>query len=447
MIRDYIRNSNNTLRVLKDNRVKLEKEMKKLSFGLRINSAADDSAGLSISEKMRAQIRGLRQAENNIQDGISLTQIADGGMKEISEILQRVRELGVQSANDTNTDSDREFIQAEVDEMISEIDRITDSTEFNGIKVLKGGGIKTGSYKETTVGNMPQWTKPFPDRLTQYKVGTYIKNDGTVIEKKYSIAEIDFSRANAGNIQDLVGNGFYSTCCTCTEKYSIKFVNGKTNSTGSPNPIIEIDISNVQDAKTLVKEIEKQSQPYMTHFTKFMVDTKNPDKIYIVDPRINAVPDISKDLGIVGAGVVVTTTINGTDTAKEINIQTGPNSENNLKIKLPDTTCDTLKIIPVLVRTSDEARATLGKIDNAISIINSDRSSMGAYENRLTSSHNNVSNTGENMQASESRIRDTDMAKSMLQYSKNLILEQSAQAIISQVRSSSIDIVKNLLMN
>ena len=447
MIRDYIKNSNNTLRVLKDNRVKSEKAMKQLSSGLRINSASDDSAGLSISEKMRAQIRGLSQAENNIQDGISLTQIADGGMNEINEILQRVRKLSVQAANDSNTDIDREAIQAEVDGMISEIDRITDSTEFNGIKVLKGGGIQTGPYKETTVGNMPQWTKPFPDRLTQYKVGTFIKDDGTVVDKKYSVAEIDFSRANAGNIQDLVGNGFYSTCCTCTEKYSIRFVNGATNSTGSPNPIIEIDVSNVQDGKSLVKEIERQSQPYMTHFTKFMVDTKNPDKLYIVDPRIDAVPDTSKDLGIVGAGVVVTTIINGTDTAKEINIQSGPNSGDNLKIKLPDTTCDTLEIIPILVRSSNEANASLRKIDGAIEIVNKGRTKMGSYENRLVHSYNNASNTGENMQASESRIRDADMAKSMLQYSKNLILEQSDNAIISQVRSVSSDIVNNLLMS
>lgn len=449
MVKNCIRNFNTPVRELKQNRKELTKTMNKLSSGLKINTVADNSAGLSISEKMRAQIRGLRQAEENIEDGISLTQVADGGMNEIHDILQRVRELSVQAANDTNTDEDRIFIQMEVDEIISEIDRITDNTEFNEIKVLKGSGKvnEVGGNKETVVGGMPDWTKPIPNKLTQYTVGTFIKNDGTVIERKYAVGEIDFSKANSNNIQDLVGNGFYSTCCTCTEKYSIKFVNGKTNSKGSPNPIIEIDISNVKDAKSLVKAIDLQSQPYMTHFTQFGVDSKNPEKLYIIDPRIDAVPNPSKDLGIIGTGVVETTIVGNAAENSELNIQIGANSGDNLKIKLPDTTCDNLNITSISVESSNDAAESIKKIDNAINMVNKERSNMGAYENRLARCGNVASNSNDNLQASESRIRDTDMAESMINYLKNRILEQSSLAILSQVNSADSDIVKNLLSN
>lgn len=135
MIKAYTRSTNNSLRMFRTNRNNSAKDMKKLSSGLRINTAADDAAGLAISEKMRAQIRGLVQAERNISDGISLVQVADSGMNEIHSILQRIRELGIQSANDTNTESDRNAIQVEVDTLVSEIYNIVDNTEFNDIKL------------------------------------------------------------------------------------------------------------------------------------------------------------------------------------------------------------------------------------------------------------------------------------------------------------------------
>lgn len=445
MIRSYTKSTNNSLRIFKENRVKSTKAMRKLSSGLRINSAADDAAGLAISDKMKAQIRGLSQAERNIEDGVSLLQVAEGGMNEINSILQRVRELGVQAGNDTNTEEDRFNIQLEVDNLLSEVDNITDTTEFNGIKVLKGEDEFKGSVQvETVVGNMPAWTQPIPDRLTPTKVGTFIKNDGTVVDRINSIATIDFSKATAANIKDLVGNGFYSTCCTCTEKYSIKFVDGNPKSTGSPNPIIEIDISKATNAVTLVREIERQATPYMTHFTKIVIDQNDPKKIQIVDPRISALPDVSKDLGIVGAGVVETKVTVTESKSNALNIQLGANSGQNIKIPLPNTSCDKLNITKLSMGNFKEASKSISKIDEAITIVSGERVMVGSYQNRLNYSLNNASNTGENLQSSESKITDADMAKSILEYSKNSILEQAIQAMLSQTKSG-VETVKNLL--
>ena len=256
MIRSYTKSTNNSLRIFKENRVKSTKAMRKLSSGLRINSAADDAAGLAISDKMKAQIRGLSQAERNIEDGVSLLQVSEGGMNEINSILQRVRELGVQAGNDTNTEEDRFNIQLEVDKLLSEVDNITDTTEFNGIKVLKGEDEFKGSVQvETVVG-------------------------------------LNITKLSMGNFK--------------------------------------------------------------------------------------------------------------------------------------------------------EASKSISKIDEAITIVSGERVMVGSYQNRLNYALNNASNTGENLQSSESKITDADMAKSILEYSKNSILEQAVQAMLSQTKSG-VETVKNLL--
>ena len=265
-----------------------------------------------------------------------------------------------------------------------------------------------------------------------------------MVDRINSIATIDFSKATAANIKDLVGNGFYSTCCTCTEKYSIKFVDGNPKSTGSPNPIIEIDISKATNAVTLVREIERQATPYMTHFTKIVIDQNDPKKIQIVDPRISALPDVSKDLGIVGAGVVETKVTVTESKSNALNIQLGANAGQNIKIPLPNTSCDKLNITKLSMGNFKEASKSISKIDEAITIVSGERVMVGSYQNRLNYSLNNASNTGENLQSSESKITDADMAKSILEYSKNSILEQAVQAMLSQTKSG-VETVKNLL--
>lgn len=261
---------------------KKKNSAEKLSSGYRINRASDDAADLQISEKMRSQIRGLMQCDRNVQDGISLVQTADGALAEVEDILHRLKELTVQGLNDTNVSADRDSIQKEMNELIKEIDRIGTQTEFNGIKILQGFTkvtettlpVKTEAYtiKSSVIYNsnpMPSWID-WDDKLLfnnnkvsgstlqeTDKVLIYEDNNGNLqkrenfteqLDNNYS-AVIDFGNlsnftgssivtnpdgttVNISNLylalSELVESGFYSTCCTCANKYSILFVDDES---------------------------------------------------------------------------------------------------------------------------------------------------------------------------------------------------------------------------
>ncbi|MHC8523278.1 flagellin Hag [Rossellomorea sp. H39__3] len=266
------------------------KSMEKLSSGLRINRAGDDAAGLAISEKMRGQIRGLDQASRNAQDGISLIQTAEGALNETHSILQRMRELAVQSSNDTNTDADRGELQKEVNELATEITRISNNTEFNTKKLLTGAA---DSAKASGTGSITD-----ADSLT-FHIG-----------------------ANAGQN-------------------------------------ITLDI-NAMDAKTLGVSGSSTSN-------------------------------------VAAAGTALATTVDG------INIS-----------------------------TKADADTAITSINTAIETVSAQRSKLGAYQNRLDHTINNLGTSSENLSAAESRIRDVDMAKEMMEQTKNSILSQAAQAMLAQ---------------
>ncbi len=204
---------------------KRAKSSEKLSSGYRINRAADDAAGLAISEKMRRQIRGLTQASDNCMDGISLVQVADGAMAEIHDMLHRGTELGIKAANDTLTAEDRRYIQVEINQILDELDSIKDKTTFNEIKVLCGGEGASANYNmedgAILTGN------PLPDVVNStaldagYMCDVY-ENNG----KKYPAGTIDFTGINADNVQDLVGCAFNIDCSTCSNKYTFSFTEG-----------------------------------------------------------------------------------------------------------------------------------------------------------------------------------------------------------------------------
>ncbi|WP_202079345.1 flagellin [Caldalkalibacillus salinus] len=255
----------NTHRALSMNNQNVSNSLEKLSSGLRINRAGDDAAGLAISEKMRGQIRGLNQASRNAQDGISLIQTAEGALNETHSILQRMRELTVQAANDTNTTEDRAALQAEVDELVAEIDRIADTTEFNGSKLLDGtGGDGTGTFS----------------------------------------------------------------------------------------------------------------------------------------------------------------------------LQIGANELQSVDISLGDMQASTLGVDTVTITDGSDFDAQLTAIDTAITSVSSERANLGANQNRLEHTINNLGTTAENLQAAESRIRDVDMASEMMEFTKNNILTQASQAMLAQANQT-----------
>ncbi|EHL79358.1 flagellin Hag [Bacillus smithii] len=274
------------------------KSMEKLSSGLRINRAGDDAAGLAISEKMRAQIRGLDQASRNAQDGISLIQTAEGALNETHSILQRMRELAVQAANDTNTKDDRDELQKEVDQLAQEITRIANTTEFNGMKLLDGSRQPGGNVENAAA-------------LT-FQIG-----------------------ANTGQSISLSINAMDAS--------TLKVASGESNAE-----------TNGEDA-TVEKEdatVEKE------------------------DATVEKGIDISSSAAV--------------------------------------------------------ATKAISTIDKAIEKVSSERSKLGAYQNRLEHTINNLSTSSENLTAAESRIRDVDMAKEMMEQTKASILAQAAQAMLAQ---------------
>jgi flagellin len=301
MIIQHNMRSANTNRQLGITNGQLSKSAEKLSSGYRINRAGDDAAGLSISEKMRGQIRGLNQASTNAQDGISLIQTAEGAMNEIHSVVQRMRELAVQGANDTNVSEDRKAIVAEMSELREEIDRIANSTEFNTMKLINGTFDENGG------------------RALTLQVGANKNTDGVVIN----------SELNSG-------------------EQVIKF--------------------NIADMR-----VTGGSEDKMTALADLDFTAESADLVGTTDAPA----------------------------------------------------------------TNDNWQTAINTINDALAFVSESRSNLGAKQNRLEHTIANTDNTAENLQAAESRIRDVDMAKEMVGYSKDSILQQAAQSMLAQANQST----------
>ena len=361
------------------------KAMEKLSSGLRINRAADDAAGLAISEKMRSQIRGLNQASRNAQDGISMIQTAEGALSETQAIGQRMRELAVQSANGTYTDEDRALINQEFLQLKSEIDRIATDTEFNGNKVLNG----SLSGKEITSGT------------------------GTV------------EGANAGNIKlnDIFGDVDPEELAKLGEgEFHVK-----VTSNGIDTVTIElIDNANFNDKKYVMDS--------------FTIDAQNP-----------AQGNETFELGGVqwelnGLDQIATNAPNGTVTFKFTNeaekkgdgvtLQVGANKNQSIGVSVDNMRSRELGLGGVSVATATDAQDAIQLIDDAVSRVSVQRADLGATQNRLEHTIASTDNTAENLQASESRIRDVDMAKEMMNLTRLNVLQQASQAMLAQANQA-----------
>jgi len=351
----------NTYRQLSTNTANTSKSLEKLSSGLRINRAGDDAAGLAISEKMRGQIRGLDQASRNANDGISLIQTAEGALAETHSILQRMRELAVQSANDTNTESDRIEIQKEINQLTKEVDRISTDTEFNTKKLLDGSMATTVSAVGGTVDNLAA-------APTDTAVGISMAAGSSLATGTYSIT-VSYTAATAGGDP---------------AKFSIEAEDEDGNAVDGSNFTIKVN-------ETLTAALEAAGADET--FSATEVDV-NADKAMIFHIGANA-------------GQKTELSINNMD-AKSLGI-------NALDLTQQET--------------ADKAITT---IDEAISYVSSQRAALGGMQNRLEHTINNLGTTSENLTASESRIRDVDMAQEMMDFTKNNILSQASQAMLAQ---------------
>lgn len=390
----------NTLNRLNFNQKKSTNSMEKLASGLRINKAGDDAAGLAISEKMRGQIRGLNMAGKNIQDGISLIQTAEGAMNEIHSLLQRGRELSVQSANDTNTPIDRLQIQKEIDSITSEITDIGNKTEFNTQKLLDGS---LGFQKNPST---PQSSFAASGFLSD----SFTVADGWVNFGYDSVYTVKGKLNSGEQVVDDKANGLHTTL----------IVEVSYNS-GIPESIT---------LKTYVNsEIIVQYHPdTIISYNGFTIDVSNdsfgPNTTYKSRALIALTPG-NNDAPI------------NNDIDNSLILQTGANSGQNIKLEIPDIRSAAIGIDTVSVLNNSLSQEAITAFNKAINKISSERGKLGAYQNRLEHTYNNVMNTSENLQSSESRIRDTPIAKEMMEFTKNNILIQASQAMLAQANQKT----------
>ncbi len=403
----------NALRNSSINQGAASKSMEKLSSGLRINRAGDDAAGLSISEKMRAQIRGLEQASTNAQDGISLIQTAEGALNETHNILQRMRELSVQASNDTNIDTDRAAIQEEMDALGEEITRIAKDTEFNKQSLLDGGF--NGSFQ---IGaNESQSIKLGIDKMDSASLGL---TSGIVVKESQPIAA------------DKLADGIYTI-------EGDKLLDSKGNQVGTLTKGDNKITANGEDVQFGTAKINDKAtvtvkDGQMTIENTFPAAKQDDLKKLAAGTYTVTANNVLKDGELIGEFNGGTITLkDGTTLDKDA-----------LGFKEDIKAGDEFTIKGIDIADSKKATASITQINNAIEKVSTQRSQLGAVQNRLEHTISNLDTSSENLTSAESRIRDVNMAKEMSTFSKNNILQQAAQAMLSQANQQPQNVLQLL---
>jgi len=367
----------NAWRALDNVNTSMGKTLEKLSSGLRINRAGDDAAGLAISEKMRGQIKGLDMAVKNSQDAISLIQTAEGALTETHSILQRMRELAVQAASDTNINVDREQIQAEIDQLREEIDRIARTTEFNTMKLLDGklesfrakpdAKIVTGGNIDLELGTVS----------SSAKEGTYIFEVGQLTGSVTSGLDVKIT------IFDKSGTVSTKFVSLSSGKAVIGNVSFSWNSS-------TFSLANFGGALALNQ---------------------------VVDSAVARVEETNASIAV-----------------SNLVFQIGANEGHNLALGIVDMSAAALGLTDDSLKVTDQdsAERSIMVVDAAIHKVSTARASLGAVQNRLEHTISNLGIASENLTAAESRIRDVDMAKEIMEFTKQQILMQSANAMLAQ---------------
>ena len=390
-------NSNRMLGVTTN---KQAKSTEKLSSGYKINRAADDAAGLSISEKMRKQIRGLTQASSNAQDGISAVQTAEGALNEVQDMLQRMNELAVKAANGTNSEDDRNYIQDEVNQLIKEIDRVSTTTKFNETYLLKGDDTAT-------------FTKPTATDVT------FVDGDANGTKAKITL---DLSDAKATSGKSDVTFSFAG------KNYSVR---------------AEENDDAVAIAKKLAQAIK--ADPIEDEAAgKFTVTDKGDGTIEIEaasDKAVKSDKIKATAVSVKSSGVLTLSLHVGADSTadNQISVDIKQMSADVLGLKTGKSSTTAAENDTLLVNGKDDenARAAIDTIASALQEVSKQRSALGAAQNRLEHTIANLDNVVENTTSAESSIRDTDMATEMVKYSNNNILAQAGQAMLAQANQSN----------
>ena len=434
----------------------LDKSLERLSSGFRINRAADDAAGLAISEKMKTQIAGLEQAARNAADGISVIQTAEGALDEVEAMLQRMRELSVQAANGVNTDEDRAAIQDEIDQLNEEINRVSTTTEFNTKKLLNGT-VDRRSYSDNEKIQLISLSDSVS--ITEYALSVTKAPQPAQVETEFARATGDAPLGFEGKIAINEKEIKIETTDTLEVIYT------KLREAGST---VDINVT-----PTVLDANGDPETSTIEDATGFLFETKDKGddasiEIYCTNGDLAAALGIRS--GVKGAGVdaevelikgfapTATVSIDGdyitvTDVddfkmkfkvegtaeatvtvlkAGPMDLQIGANEGQTMEVRIPKVDTDTLGTAVVNVNTQESAQKAITIFENAINEVSSIRAKLGAYQNRLEHTINSLNISAENLTEALSRVEDVDMAKEMVTYTQQQVLSQSGNAMLAQ---------------
>lgn len=426
---------------LQNSEERLSGSVERLSSGLKINRAADNPAGMAISQKMRTQIRGLNRASDNAQDGISVIETAEGALSEVHAMLQRMRELAVQASNGSFADDDRVAVQEEVDALVKEIDRTAKDTQFNTTKLLDGSLDLRGYADSYSVSVMTFSDTVPPDEYQIQVTGTAEKavmtgaasfaditntTEGTVVingeavkmEAGDTADEVYAKLRNLGNkvgVDVYPSNGdmiYESSLYGSAQKVEITCENADlANMLG-----ITSGVSYGKDTQLTMGSGFSNTATYKAEGTKVTITDRSGFSMKLdVDPSVGT-NSVKLDIMDIGA----------------MTLQIGSNEGETMKIKIPATTAYALGVDELNYRSQNAAGNSISSVDSAISQVSSIRSSIGAYQNRLEHAIANLDVSGTNMTSALSRIEDVDMAEEMSEYAAANVLQQAGVSVLAQ---------------
>jgi len=398
-------NANRMLGITTDTQAK---STERLSSGYKINRAADDAAGLSISEKMRKQIRGLTQASSNAQDGISAVQTAEGALNEVQDMLQRMNELAVKAANGTNSEDDRSYIQQEVDQLVTEIDRVSTTTKFNESYLLKGVD-KNGNVGKLTF-----------DSAEAIVTGATFDQSGNATVAATAADQA----AGAGQI------GYKAEYVEINGKNYYYVHDGANATDADPTATPPTGVYAFADAKTAIEGADTDAEGVYDNLDEFEAAVKAA--------AATELKDVSYDTA---TKKITYTAFADVNQALDLSLHVGADSSKDnkigLSIEMMSARYLAINGLSVSGDTAVAATASIDVIADALQKVSSQRSTLGAIQNRLEHTIKNLDNVVENTTSAESSIRDTDMASEMVAYSNNNILAQAGQAMLAQANQAN----------
>ena len=440
----------------------LAKSTEKLSSGYKVNRAADDAAGLAISEKMRKQIRGLDQASANAEDGISAVQTAEGALTEVHDMLQRMNELAVKAANGTMSTDDRQTVQDEVEQLLTEIDRVAETTKFNELYMLKGDTsdktVKLSAKDAGLDGKLVTGANSATFTISTLKLGdsvsiggkTYTIGDATPKNVADSVAAltmatgsqvtlngVQYTIVDTANdedeaknlitkdtIEDRINNGKLTSV-----KFNGKTYNVITDNAGGAADGVDDNESSIITADKAYEYMAQElalANNVGANKTQISIDANNAQEVIKGKDTVQFVFDRAE-----------ATTKEDLNFSLHVGADADMTNKISVKIASLDTTGLGIAGLNVKDKTGISATYAIDSIADAIAKVSAQRSSLGAIQNRLEHTINNLDNVVENTTAAESQIRDTDMAEEMVKYSKNNILQQAGQSMLAQANQAN----------